>query len=94
MIIHLVGVTEEEAQASLDEHGEVETCSWKKCSEPTETMLIVKKPGNDWGQNIGSMGACATHRQELETLVKKITTPSASPEATKGCKPKTKGTEN
>jgi hypothetical protein len=42
VIIHLVGPTEEEANASMDEYGDPDTCSQGACSESAVVALTRK----------------------------------------------------
>jgi hypothetical protein len=73
VIIHLVGPTEEEANASMDEYGDPDTCSQGACSESAVVALIIKKPGSGWGQDIHTAAACEEHKPELLAVLKDIT---------------------
>lgn len=69
--IHTIGLTEEEANASLDEHGEMRKCASKGCPKASVMMLIIKKPGSGWGENISSTAACAACASGLERIIAK-----------------------
>lgn len=73
MIYHLIGLTEAEAHASIDEHGDPETCFWKGCDQPAVVAIIGKKPGSGWGQNLATTAACTGHKPELIRILKKVT---------------------
>lgn len=73
--IHTIGLTEEEANASLDEHGEIDQCSLRGCSGSSVIMLIVKKPGSGWGENISSLAGCSVHLPRIEAMILKMSIP-------------------
>jgi len=73
LMIHLIGLTESEATGSLAEHGEQTHCMTADCEAPSVMMLIFKKPGSAWGQNVTSTAACSRHRKELEQIISRVT---------------------
>jgi len=77
--IHLIGLTEAEANACLDEHGVIETCTWDNCSGSTVVQLMFKKPDAGFAQEVKSLAACVEHKPALEKMI--------ADNATQGVKP-------
>lgn len=70
---HLIGLTEDEARASIAEHGDPSHCSFKGCRETQlAIILIIKKPGSGWGENISSACACQEHAAGLQQILDEV----------------------
>jgi hypothetical protein len=76
MIIHLIGLTQEEAEASIDYHGEIGVCSRQDCHESTEAMLLFKRPGSPWLQDIIATAACTAHHSDLKAMINEVSHPA------------------
>lgn len=70
---HLFGVSEDEAEASIDEHGEGR-CAWavrgKPCGRSPVLGLIMKPPGAAWGQGLKTTQACRKHAPGLREIIR------------------------
>lgn len=76
LTIHAIGMTEDEADASLDHHGEPQEYSFRGCDRtPPSTLLLFKRPGASWGQDIKMVAACPTHADELDSFRRQCSTP-------------------
>lgn len=71
-IIHLIGMTEEEAEACIEEHGLLPNCSQNKCTNQAVLHLLFKKPGSGFAQDVSAMAACKEHKAKLEELIKNV----------------------
>lgn len=67
-IIHLFNVSEDEAQASIAEHGEPR-CTVRGCGAEAVLVMLLKPPSAAWGQQIKSAGACVRHRAGLQEVI-------------------------
>ena len=70
MRIHLFGVAQDEAEASLDVHSELESCWHLDCrgkASPVEAIALIRRPGGGPG-DILAMACCEEHEDEVLRL--------------------------
>jgi hypothetical protein len=66
--IHLYGVSKEEADASLKEHGTPKHCSNNACKPRmvrASALFLFKEPSAEWGQGIAAVSCCVSHAREM-----------------------------
>lgn len=78
LVTHLFNVSEEEAQAVMEERGE-QSCSYgaknkdvAACAQLPTVQLLLKQPGNAWGESIKSLSACTEHGPILDALIERF----------------------
>lgn len=77
-VYYLLGLSQKEANASLNEHGEPFFCSVKGgCTGHASCVVLIKRPGAAWGQDISSISACDDHAEALLEKALKGTKPGA-----------------
>jgi hypothetical protein len=82
MIIYLIGLTTEEAQASIDYLKESQVCGWQKnCPHPAKASLFFRHPGKNPITNAAALVVCAEHRQELKSMIHMVNKTSSHKEA-------------
>jgi hypothetical protein len=75
--VHLIGLSEDEARAALEHHGNLDGCILvKDCDKRTVKQLLFKRPGAGWGHDISAVSACLEHEAELDTLIETHSFPS------------------
>lgn len=74
MQIHLFNVTTEEAEASLEEHGQP-VCTHKGCEDEAVLACLLKPPSAGWGQQISCCAACEQHLDNLLGIIEDAGSP-------------------
>lgn len=64
MKVHLFNVSQDEAETSLEHHGDP-VCGSRNCGAEAVLAVLIKPPNAKWGQQISCSAACAKHRAEI-----------------------------
>lgn len=71
MRIHLFGVAQDEAQASLDEHGHPAGCWYDGCELPAVAVAMFRRdPAAGWG-SIDATAVCDEHEDNLLRIARR-----------------------
>lgn len=73
LTLHLIGVTQSEAIASLNNWGEPKVCAYDDCSAKPTMLFVFKKAGSAWGRNVRVVASCKEHELRIFTPRRKPT---------------------